>query len=73
MYCAVWKEFDLESDQPVWSIPRAKMKVKSVHCLMFWLQGMEDGTLTRGDFDKHLSALRSDSPDSLDRSNWGSR
>ena len=24
-----WKEFDLESDQPVWSIPRAKMKVTS--------------------------------------------
>ncbi len=26
---AEWKEFDLESNQPVWSIPRAKMKVKS--------------------------------------------
>lgn len=26
---AEWKEFDLESDQPVWSIPRAKMKVNS--------------------------------------------
>ncbi|ARO88769.1 hypothetical protein EBAPG3_013880 [Nitrosospira lacus] len=26
---AEWKEFDLESDQPVWSIPRAKMKVTS--------------------------------------------
>lgn len=26
---AEWKEFDLESDQPIWSIPRAKMKVNS--------------------------------------------
>ena len=26
---AEWKEFDLKSDQPVWSIPRTKMKVKS--------------------------------------------
>ncbi len=26
---AEWKEFDLESDQPVWNIPRTKMKVKS--------------------------------------------
>ena len=26
---AEWKEFDLESDQPVWTIPRAKMKVNS--------------------------------------------
>lgn len=26
---AEWKEFDLKSDQPVWSIPREKMKVKS--------------------------------------------
>jgi integrase len=26
---AEWKEFDLENDQPVWSIPRAKMKVTS--------------------------------------------
>ena len=26
---AQWKEFDLTSDQPIWSIPRAKMKVKS--------------------------------------------
>jgi len=26
---AEWKEFDLESDQPVWSIPRTKMKVNS--------------------------------------------
>lgn len=26
---AEWKEFDLESDQQVWSIPRAKMKVTS--------------------------------------------
>lgn len=28
---AEWKEFDLESDQPVWNIPRAKMKVTSRH------------------------------------------
>lgn len=26
---AEWKEFDLESDQPIWNIPRTKMKVKS--------------------------------------------
>lgn len=26
---AEWKEFDLKSDPPVWSIPRTKMKVKS--------------------------------------------
>lgn len=26
---AEWKEFDLENDPPVWSIPRAKMKVTS--------------------------------------------
>lgn len=26
---AEWKEFDLESDQPVWNIPHTKMKVKS--------------------------------------------
>ena len=26
---AEWKEFDLETDQPVWSIPRAKMKITS--------------------------------------------
>jgi integrase len=26
---AEWKEFELENDQPVWSIPRAKMKVTS--------------------------------------------
>lgn len=26
---AEWKEFDLESDQPTWNIPRTKMKVKS--------------------------------------------
>ncbi len=26
---AEWKEFDLESDQPIWSILRTKMKVKS--------------------------------------------
>lgn len=28
---AEWKEFDLDSSQPVWTIPRAKMKVKSRH------------------------------------------
>lgn len=26
---AEWKEFDLKSDQPIWCIPRAKMKVKT--------------------------------------------
>ncbi|MDP1550663.1 MAG: hypothetical protein Q8L97_11000 [Nitrosomonas sp.] len=26
---AEWKEFDLENDQPIWNIPRTKMKVKS--------------------------------------------
>ncbi len=26
---AEWKEFDLDSEQPIWTIPRAKMKVKS--------------------------------------------
>ncbi len=26
---AEWKEFDLEGDQPIWNIPRTKMKVKS--------------------------------------------
>lgn len=26
---AEWKEFDLESEPPIWNIPRAKMKVKS--------------------------------------------
>ncbi|MDP2223008.1 tyrosine-type recombinase/integrase [Nitrosomonas sp.] len=26
---AEWKEFDHESDQPIWNIPRTKMKVKS--------------------------------------------
>ncbi|MCP5244778.1 MAG: site-specific integrase [Burkholderiales bacterium] len=26
---AEWKEFDLESEQPVWTIPRPKMKVKT--------------------------------------------
>ena len=27
---AEWKEFDLKNDQPVWSIPRTKMKVTSL-------------------------------------------
>ncbi|MDP3663639.1 MAG: tyrosine-type recombinase/integrase [Nitrosomonas sp.] len=26
---AEWKKFDLENDQPIWNIPRTKMKVKS--------------------------------------------